>query len=86
MCSNTLGTSLFCSVSKIICHFPIFRVIPHMDQLDRVLPYLAELGALHQRQGVARWDQYGPKWTKQDTFVPIWTKFPQIKNKQLKIH
>ena len=32
----------------------VSRVIPHMDQLDRVLPYLAELGALHQRQGVAR--------------------------------
>ena len=25
-----------------------------MDQLDRVLPYLAELGALHQKHGVAR--------------------------------
>ena len=25
-----------------------------MDQMDRVLPYLAELGALHQRHGVAR--------------------------------
>ena len=34
--------------------FVVPRVIPHMDQLDRVLPYLAELGALHQRQGVAR--------------------------------
>ena len=25
-----------------------------MDQLDRVMPYLAELGALHQKHGVAR--------------------------------
>ena len=25
-----------------------------MDQMDRVLPYLAELGALHQRHGVAK--------------------------------
>ena len=25
-----------------------------MDQLDRVLPYLAELGALHQKHGVAK--------------------------------
>ena len=31
------------------------RVVPHMDQMDRVLPYLAELGALHERQGIARW-------------------------------
>ena len=31
------------------------RVVPHMDQMDRVLPYLAELGAVHQKQGIARW-------------------------------
>ena len=30
------------------------RVVPHLDQRDRVLPYLVELGALHQREGVAR--------------------------------
>ena len=32
----------------------LIRVVPHMDQMDRVLPYLAELGALHQRHGVAK--------------------------------
>ena len=30
------------------------RVVPHMDQMDRLLPYLAELGALHQQHGVSR--------------------------------
>ena len=25
-----------------------------MDQMDRVMPYLAELGTLHQRHGVAK--------------------------------
>ena len=33
---------------------PSFRVVPHLDQRDRVLPYLVELGALHQREGVSR--------------------------------
>ena len=28
--------------------------MPHLDTLDRVLPYLSELGALHERHGVAR--------------------------------
>ena len=32
----------------------LIRVVPHMDQMDRVMPYLAELGALHQRHGVAK--------------------------------
>ena len=32
----------------------LVRVVPYMDQMDRVMPYLAELGALHQQHGVAR--------------------------------
>ena len=32
----------------------LIRVVPHMDQMDRVMPYLAEMGALHQRHGEAK--------------------------------
>jgi len=44
---RTKHGSLFLSVV-------LTRVVPHLDQRDRVLPYLVELGALHQREGVAR--------------------------------
>ena len=30
------------------------RVIPHLEQLEVVFQYLAELGALHQKKGVKR--------------------------------
>ena len=44
---RTKHGSLFLSVV-------IHRVVPHMDNMDRVVSYLTELGALHERQGVAR--------------------------------
>jgi hypothetical protein len=32
----------------------LVRVLPHLEQLEVVLPYLKDLGRLHQRHGVRR--------------------------------
>ena len=32
----------------------LVRVLPHLEQLEVVLPYLQDLGRLHQRHGVQR--------------------------------
>ena len=47
-----LNSVIDCNITSLLQL--LTRVVPHMDQMDRLLPYLAELGALHQQHGVSR--------------------------------